>query len=91
MMTRMRTKCIGLLMSLVLAASAVPAHAQAPAEDETPKDARTEGFTREGGSAGVGSIALAPSGTAGTWFMCVGLAVLMFGVMCKNGKRTHLD
>ena len=90
MMTHMRTKLFGLVAAVVLAASAMPALAQAPADDETPKDARMEGFAREGGS-GVGSLALAPSGAAGTWFLSVGLGVMMFGVMCKNGKRSHLD
>ncbi|MDB5325443.1 MAG: hypothetical protein JWM57_1012 [Phycisphaerales bacterium] len=90
MMTPMRTKLFGLIASVVLAASAMPAHAQAPADDETPKDARMEGFARDG-TGGVASLALAPSGTAGTWFLSVGLGIMMFGIMCKNGKRTHLD
>jgi hypothetical protein len=88
MMRVMRTKLLSIVAAIVLAGPAMPAMAQS--DDETPKDARNEGFARDGGGP-VSSIALAPSGTAGTWFMCVGLGVLLFGVMSKNSKRTHLD
>lgn len=88
MMQTMRTKLFSVVAALMLATSAMPAMAQS--DDETPRDARNEGFARDAGGT-VSSLALAPSGTAGTWFFCVGLGVLLFGVMSKNSKRTHLD
>lgn len=89
MMTAMRTMLLKFVLPCVLALSAMPTLAQAP-EEEVLHDARLSGYQTANG--GVGSLVInPPSGTAGTWFLTVGLGVLCFGVMCKNGKRTHLD
>lgn len=90
MMTTMRPTLLKLLLPAVLAMSALPVQAaNGPPEEDEPFDARLAGFASEGG---VAPIVIKPaSGTAGTWFLTVGLGVLCFGVMCKNGNRTHMD
>ena len=89
MMPPMRSKLLALMLPAVLALSAVPAHAQAT-DDEQTHDARLEGFENTNGT--MGPLAInPPSGTAGTYFLSAILGVVCFGVMCKNGKRTHLD
>lgn len=91
MIGRMPRKLLAFVLPLVLAASALPAvAANGVTEEEDPRDARLEGYPTDSG--GVGPLVIKPaSGTAGTWFMTVALGALCFGVMCKNGKRTHLD
>ena len=76
-------------MPLLLAVSSTVATA-APVEDPdaVPPDARLEGFAHEG----TGALLINPqSGTASTWVLTILFGVLCFGVLCKNGKRTHLD
>jgi hypothetical protein len=75
------------LVALVLAASGTAAQAQE--SDETPPDARLEGFTRPAGAKG--GLVLPASSNATTWLLSVILGGACLGVMCKNGKRSHLD
>ncbi|MGC4033016.1 MAG: hypothetical protein QM754_15025 [Tepidisphaeraceae bacterium] len=87
----MPRKLFAFVLPLVLAASALPAvAANGVTEDEEPRDARLEGYPTQ--NASVDALVIKErSGSAGTWFMTVALGALCFGVMCKNGKRTHLD
>lgn len=54
------------------------------AQDDMPKhDARLEGYAE--------SVLLQGSGTAMTWLLLLGLAVLCLSVLFKDARRTHLD
>ena len=91
MMRPMRKTLIRLAAPVVLAIAAMPAVAQPGVPDEIPEhDARLEGFAKEG-TGGPALLMLPQSGSAGSWFLTVLLGGLCFGVMCKSGKRTHLD
>lgn len=91
MMRTMRKTLARLAAMLVLATASLPASAQSSVPDEIPPhDARLEGYAKEGG--GPGLLMVTPqSSAAGSWFLTVLLGGLCFGVMCKGGKRTHLD
>ena len=83
-------KLIAAALPLMLAVSSTVVSA-APVEDPdaVPPDARLEGFVSDGQNT---ALMISPqSGNAGTWFLAALFGVLCFGVLCKNGKRTHLD
>lgn len=77
---------------LTLATTAMPALAQQGVPEEIPPhDARLEGYAKEGNGPPALLMVTPQSGAAGSWFLTVLLGGLCFGVMCKGGKRTHLD
>ncbi|HEX8323781.1 MAG TPA: hypothetical protein VF595_07690 [Tepidisphaeraceae bacterium] len=87
----MRTTLLKFVLPCLLTAAALPASAaNGVADEEELNDGRLHGYTATGGAVGVLKIT-PPAGTAGTTFLTVGLGILCIGVMCKNGKRTHLD
>ena len=89
-----RTMLTAAAVPLVLAVSSATTLAASNDDDTPPPDARLEGYARNGPVAQGQSTALLinpQSGTAGTWFMIVIFSALCLGVMCKSGKRTHLD
>ena len=92
MMRPMRKTLARLAALLILATASVPASAQQSVPDEIPPhDARLEGFAKDGVGPPSLLMVTPQSGSAGAWFLTVVLGGLVFGVMCKGGKRTHLD